>query len=81
MWVRKSKKKMCKKGYIWNPATGSCENGRYAKSIIDDSVVTSDEVIKSKLVTFNFVVHSPFLSITHFHDLRSFTNSFWKVNI
>ena len=40
-------KSVCKKGYTWNPATCSCKNGRYAKSIIDDSVITCDEIIKT----------------------------------
>ena len=35
-----------KKDYIWNPATSSCENGKYVRSIIDDSVITGDEIIK-----------------------------------
>ena len=33
------------KGYIWNPATCSCENDKYAGSIIDDSVVICNEII------------------------------------
>ena len=37
---------MFKKVYIWNPATCSCENGKYVESIIDDSVVTRDEIIE-----------------------------------
>ena len=37
----------CGKGYIWNPATCSCENGRYAGSIIDDSVITCDEIMET----------------------------------
>ena len=32
---------MCQKNYIWNPATCSCENGKY-----DDSVVIWDKIIK-----------------------------------
>ena len=37
---------MCKKYYIWNPATCSCENGKYLARIIDDSVITCDEIIE-----------------------------------
>ena len=37
---------MCKKDYIWNPATCSCENGQYLARIIDDSVITCDEIIE-----------------------------------
>ena len=36
---------MFEKGYIWNPATCSCENDKYAGSIIDDSVVVCNEII------------------------------------
>ena len=28
---------VCKIDYIWNPATCSCENGKYLSSIMDDS--------------------------------------------
>ena len=33
------------KDYIWNPATGSCENGKYLASIMDDSVFTVMNVL------------------------------------
>ena len=29
VWVSKSKKHICEKDYIWNPATCSCESGKY----------------------------------------------------
>ena len=35
---------ICKKEYIWNPPTGSCENNKYLASIIDDLVITCDEI-------------------------------------
>ena len=35
------------KEYVWNPSTYICENGKYLASIIDDSVITCDEVIES----------------------------------
>ena len=39
---------MCaKKDYIWNPATCTCENGEYLGSIIDDSVITCDDIINA----------------------------------
>ena len=41
---------MCKRDYIWSPATCNCENGKYLASIIDDSVTTSDEIKKQKLL-------------------------------
>ena len=33
--------------YVWNPATCNCENGKYLASIMDDSKIICDEVIKS----------------------------------
>ena len=42
--------------HVWNPATCSYENGKYLASIIDDPVITSDEIIKeeTKTATRNF---------------------------
>ena len=37
---------VCKKGYTWDPATCSSENGRNARSIVDYSVITCDEIIE-----------------------------------
>ena len=51
---------MCGKSYFWNPATCSCENGKYARSIIDNSVITCDEIkdttktVPTKTVPTNF---------------------------
>ena len=56
-----------KKNYIWNSATCSCENGKYLASIIDDSVITCDEVreeTKVKLYKKNFKIFLTFLLIT-----------------
>ena len=36
----------CEKDYIWNPATGSCENVEYLAINIEDSVIMCDEIIK-----------------------------------
>ena len=33
-----------KKDYIWHPPTCTCENGKYLASIIDDSVITCNEI-------------------------------------
>ena len=40
-----SVKSVGEKDYIWNPATCSCQNGKYSASIIDDSAITSDEIL------------------------------------
>ena len=36
---------ICEKDYIWNPATCCCKYGEYLGIIIDDSVITCDEII------------------------------------
>ena len=41
------KRHICEKDHIWNPATCSCENGKYLASIMDDSTITCDEIIES----------------------------------
>ena len=38
---------VCEKGYVWNPSTCSCKNGKYLASIMDDSTTICDEVIES----------------------------------
>ena len=35
------------KNYVWNPATCNCENEKYLARIMDDSVITCDEVTES----------------------------------
>ena len=43
------------KDYICNPDECSCENGKYLEGIIDDSVITCDEIIEeTKAVPTNF---------------------------
>ena len=47
---------ICGKGYIWNPAICSCDNGEYLPSIIDDSMISCDEIVKeTKTVTTNVI--------------------------
>ena len=46
-WCKCKKCHVCEKNYIWNPATYSCENGKYLASITDDSAITCDEIIES----------------------------------
>ena len=44
-WCECKKHHICEKVYIWNASTSICENGKYLASIMDDSVITCDEVI------------------------------------
>ena len=39
--------------YIWNPATCICKNGKYLAGIIDDPVITYDEIIYAVAKSFN----------------------------
>ena len=44
MWLQKLKKHLQVKGYIWNPTTCTCENGKYFGSITGDSVILCHEI-------------------------------------
>ena len=46
MWIQE-------KDYILNHVTCSCTNGKYLASIIDDSVITCDEIIDPKATSYN----------------------------
>ena len=37
---------VCEKDYVLNPATCSCENGKYLASTMDNSAIMCDEVIE-----------------------------------
>ena len=37
--------RVCKKDYSWNPSIFICENNKYLKSIVNDSVIVCDEII------------------------------------
>ena len=42
------------KKVAWNPATFNCENVKCLASIMDDSVVTFDEIVESHNEEINF---------------------------
>ena len=46
------KKHISEKDYTWNPATSSCKNEKYLASIIDDSVITCDELIDANAKSY-----------------------------
>ena len=41
------KRNVCEIYHIWSPGTGSCENGKYLASIMDDLGIMCDEIIES----------------------------------
>ena len=50
---------VCKKDYVWDPAACNCKNGKYLASIMGDSTISFDELIKSydeeiKTIATNF---------------------------
>ena len=71
---------MCKKDYAWNPATCNFENCIYLAIIINDSVITCDEIkgttktvstktfptttLSTKSNSINFYIFLTFLLIT-----------------
>ena len=57
----------------WNPATCSCENGKYLASIIDDSVITCDEIIAEiKTLPANFNEKNITCKTQNFYILLAF---------
>ena len=60
------------KGYFWNPVACNSENGKYARSIIGDSVVISDEIIDATNSTSTKTVPAK-CTLTNFHILPSFS--------
>ena len=68
---------ICEKDYVWNPATCNCENGKYLASIMDDSVIIYDEVIKSydeeiKIILTNFNEKNITCKTQNFYILLAF---------
>ena len=43
--VESRKRHVFEKNYIWNPPICSCENRKYLAIIMDNSVITYDEII------------------------------------
>ena len=48
------KHNICEQYYMWNPSTWICENEKYLASIMDDSVITCDDIIE-EIVPTNFM--------------------------
>ena len=46
-WYQCKKHHICEKDYVWNPATCNCENGKNLASIMNDSAIMRDKVVKS----------------------------------
>ena len=51
MWLKNYQ--TSREDYRWNPSTCICENGKYLKSVTDDSKLVCDEIINVTNVMFN----------------------------
>ena len=63
---------ICEKDYVWNPATCNCENGKYLASIMDDSAIMCDEVVKSNDEEINFNEKKAICKTQNFYILLAF---------
>ena len=43
----------CEKDYIWNPVTCGCKNSKYLAIIIDNLMITRDEIIVSDAKSYD----------------------------
>ena len=71
-WCGCKKVDTCEKDYVWNTATCNCENGKYLASIMDDSVITCDEVIESYNDEINFNAKKAICKTENFYALLVF---------
>ena len=46
-WCEFKKTHLREKDYVWNPATCKYENVKYLASVMDDLVITCDEIVES----------------------------------
>ena len=60
------------KDYVWNPYTCICENGKYSASIMDDSLITCDEIIASYNEETNFYEKKTTCKMQNFYILHAF---------
>ena len=67
----------CDNGYIWNPVTCNCENGKYVRSITSNPVVIRDEIIDTTNSTSTKTVPTKTVpakcTLTNFYILLSFS--------
>ena len=74
-WCECKKRHICGKDFIWNPATCNCENAKYLASIIDDLVITCDEIRnaqKTKKVTADFNEKNAICKAKNIYGLLAF---------
>ena len=76
-WCECKKRHVCEKNCVWNPSTCSCENGKCLASIMDNSVITCDDIIESydnetKTIPTNFNEEETTCRTQRFYILLAF---------
>ena len=69
--VQKKFPVLLKKNHVWNRDRCICQNGTYLGSIIDDSVITFNEIMEETKTVQTKTVSAKNTS-TNFHDLLTF---------
>ena len=64
---------ICEKYYVWNHATCNRENGKYSASIMDDSTIICDEVIKPYDEEIHFNKKEAICKTQNFYILLAFS--------
>ena len=75
--VSVKKHNVCEEDYVCNPVTCNCEKTKYLASIVDDSMIICDEVIKSyneeiKTIPTNFNEKKVICNTQSFYILLEF---------
>ena len=52
-WCECKQHHTCEKDYTWSPTICSCENDKYLANIMDDWVITCDEIIDAEAKLYN----------------------------
>ena len=63
---------MCIKDYSCNPSTCICENSRYSKSVVDDSVILCNEIVKVADSVSNSVTNAVSKNVTIAVSINSY---------
>ena len=76
-WCECKKCHVCGKDYVWNSATCNFENRKYLASIMDDSMITCDEITESydeeiKTIPTNFNEKKVICKMQNFYILLAF---------
>ena len=63
--------RMCKKDYSCSPSRCICENKKYSKCIVDDSVIVCDEVINATDSVLRNMIYTVIKNVTSTASISS----------